>query len=186
MKSRRGESLDLTMVKIPLYNQNRQIGAEELLTNLHLCRLWMNCQTQIGLERWRAGTTWQVPVRDSHLPPEFIAALLQLPSHMCAYKVDSDFVVVPRNDLKPKSVIGQGFPNLLTISAWLAVGRTKLSYDGLTKRRYLPTTIEVIGLTMDKDILVKNPVHCTATMHHISFDTPSKHQIGITLHKNLG
>ena len=78
-------------------------------------------------------------MRDCDLLPENVSALFELLTNMCADKVNGHRVVRARDNLT--TILARLKPSLdhskPTMSANEAVGRTKLSNDGLTNRMYL-------------------------------------------------
>lgn len=75
---------------------------------------------------------------DCNLLPEHVFALFKFLTNMSADEINGHCVVRARDDLRdnfnPKPALDNSKP---TISAYAAVGRTKLSKDGLTNRMYL-------------------------------------------------
>ena len=71
------------------------------------------------------------------------------------------------------------------MSAWAAVGRTKLSYEGLTNRRYLEFVSFQTWSSFKGYLLVKDPINCPSPFVNISSDTTSQHEIRVGLNEDL-
>jgi hypothetical protein len=95
-----------------------------------------------------------------HLLSELVWALLQLTSDMCWYQLNGNSIIRSRDDLKRngKPLMGdRKQTERHTISACLDVGWTKLSYEGLTYRRYLQNELDT------ESFISRSWTHCSRT-----------------------
>ena len=126
------------------------------------------------------------------LASKFPSAVRKFATDVGGDKLNSNRIVGPRHNLKPGELrivrsSWEGEKRMqLTISAYLALGPTKLSNDGFTYRRYLSTDFSnEHSPSREGDELVEDTLDASAALRNVTLDPSRKHEVGIALYKNL-